>query len=80
MMRCRNLARYLAACRSCLYHVSGNLECQCRKQIRYTFDPEIGERRAVRNELSFDAISFERISSLCIWGWGSWFSERATDD
>jgi hypothetical protein len=64
MMCCRSRERYLAGHHSCLGNVSIWVEFA---RWKLAFDPEVGERRSVRNELGFDAWCFERVSTLRIW-------------
>jgi hypothetical protein len=77
MKCCRSPRRYRAARRSCLKTVSNCASLLIT--IPRTFDPHVCERCAVRNELGFDALSFERVPSLCIWLRSAWTRDRTTD-
>jgi hypothetical protein len=73
---CRSPRRCRAARHSCLQYIS----CASLVVVSpLTFDPHVGERRAIRNELGFDALSFERVPTLCIWMRRAWMRDYATN-
>jgi hypothetical protein len=74
---CRSLRRCRAVCRSCLQHISKRADGVRISPL--TFDPHVGERCAIRNELGFDALSFERVPTLCIWMRRAWVRNCTTD-